>query len=314
MKHLSRSEARRLEVEGGLGNFNTALIPSRTRGGGNGRPDLVNMIRKKKMLTIDLESSDDSTVSGGEDSEDDATPNMMPVAKPSHSRVILEVGQIEKAFEQLCCPQCKGPIEVSLRTVCIASSIGFSCKDDNCGYLFHAEQPAPTTIHDESNDKYERSTDYAINVLYVLGFIAVGDGCTEAARLLGLLGLPNDTTMESRSFTIIEDRLGPLIREICNEILLMNLTEEAKLAMEASETHDEHDFKTWKDSLTDKSIKLSLAKMPKIEASYDMAWQQKGSDHVYNSLSGHGTFIGMHSRKVIALVVKSKTCGICTAF
>jgi hypothetical protein len=65
-----------------------------------------------------------------------------------------------------------------------------------------------------------------VNVLWVLGFITVGNGCTEAARLLGLLGLPNDTTMESRSFTIIEERLGPYIVKLTNAIILENLTEE----------------------------------------------------------------------------------------
>jgi hypothetical protein len=55
------------------------------------------------------------------------------------------------------------------------------------------------------------------------------DGCTEAGRLLGLLGLPNDTTMESRSFTIIEERIGPAIRNITNNILHENLINEVKL-------------------------------------------------------------------------------------
>jgi hypothetical protein len=56
-------------------------------------------------------------------------------------------------------------------------------------------QCAKTTIHDD--DGYERIMDQALNVLYVLGFITMGDGHTEAARLLGFCGLPNDTTMKS---------------------------------------------------------------------------------------------------------------------
>jgi hypothetical protein len=58
---------------------------------------------------------------------------------------------------------------------------------------------APTTLHAANNDNYERTTDYAVNVLYVLGFMSMGDAHTEAGRLLGLLGLPNDTTMERES-------------------------------------------------------------------------------------------------------------------
>ena len=126
--------------------------------------------------------------------------------------------------------------------------------NEDCGYLFYADQPTPTTIHLERNDNFERSTDYAINVLYVLGFIAVGDGCTEAARTLGLLGLPNDTTMESRSFTIIEERLYPLLHEISEEIILQNLIKKAKLSMEASTTQDEHNFNTWKASLQTRQL------------------------------------------------------------
>jgi hypothetical protein len=226
--------------------------------------------------------------------------------------VILEVDHIEKAIAQLGCPKCSGSMKVILRTVCIASSIGFECNDETCGYLFHAAPPAATTIHVERDDNFERSTDYAVNVLYVLGFLAVGDGCTEAARILGLLGLPNDTTMESRSFTIIENRVGPLVQEICDEVVLQNMIDEVKMMMEASDAYDEHNFDLWKRSLEDKSLKLSANRMPKVQASYDMAWQQKGSGHVYNSLSGHGVFIGMHSRKVIALVIKCKTCNVCS--
>jgi hypothetical protein len=69
-----------------------------------------------------------------------------------------------------------------------------------------------------------------VNVLYVLGFMSMGDAHTEAARLLGLLGLPNDTTMESRSFAIIEQRIGPIIRSLCDEIVRDNVIEEAQLS------------------------------------------------------------------------------------
>jgi len=56
--------------------------------------------------------------------------------------------------------------------------------------------------------------------------ICNGDGSTETAKTLGLLGLPNDTTMEGRSFHIIEEQIGPIIRALADEIMLENLTEE----------------------------------------------------------------------------------------
>jgi hypothetical protein len=54
--------------------------------------------------------------------------------------------------------------------------------------------------------------------------------------------------------------------------------------------------------------------MPQIDASYDMAWQQRSSGHVYNSVSGHGTLFGRRTRKIIGLVIKSKLCYFCSTF
>ena len=79
----------------------------------------------------------------------------------------------------------------------------------------------------------KRTTNYAINVLYVLGFMASGDGGTEAERLLGFLGLPNSTTMDSRSFPEIEKRIAPMIVELLEEIIEENLVKEIEMTMRA---------------------------------------------------------------------------------
>jgi predicted RNA-binding Zn-ribbon protein involved in translation (DUF1610 family) len=213
MRPRGAAEAKRLGfVEDDWKLITGSKRKSRTRGGGEGRADDAAFIKRKETLLIDIaDLSDDSTVesvasaSTGEPEKvmDDEEVAKKKAVKPMHSRVILEVAHIENDFAQLGCPNCGQAIKVSLRTVCITSSIGFECLNEDCGYLFHATPLAATTIHLERNDNFERSTDYAVNVLYVLGFIAMGDGCTEAGRLLGLLGLPNDTTMESRSFTFL---------------------------------------------------------------------------------------------------------------
>jgi hypothetical protein len=79
-------------------------------------------------------------------------------------------------------------------------------------------------MHKEQDDNFERTTDYALNVLYVFG-----EGPTEAGRLLGLLGLPtNDTTMESHSFGIVEEKIGPVLRGLCKEIIRENIIEESQ--------------------------------------------------------------------------------------
>jgi hypothetical protein len=315
---LAKGELRRLTATVGEGDWNlttgitTAL--QRTRGGGQGRRSVV-----PEEIFDDTDSSDEEERLNEQENEapmavEEEEEQPAKKKKPANHRVVLEVSQIDNVIGQLACRDCGEAVKVTLRNVCLATSIGIECMNDECGFLYHPQPPAGTTIHLARGDNFERSTDYAMNVLYVLGFISMGDGCTEAARLLGLLGLPNDTTMKSRSFTIIESRIGPIIRQLCDDIIMDNLMEEVKLSMEASETHDEHDYKVWKDSLTDKSIKLSIAKMPKIDGSYDMAWQQKGSGNQYNSQSGHGSLVGRRTRKVIALMVKSKLCNACTSW
>ena len=90
MKPLVRCEERRLAVEESYGNLTTAVTTTRTRGEGHCRPDLINMIKKKKMLLIDLDSSDSdgSDVSGGESSDEETNEELTPpkpVGKPTHS-------------------------------------------------------------------------------------------------------------------------------------------------------------------------------------------------------------------------------------
>jgi hypothetical protein len=73
----------------------------------------------------------------------------------------------------------------------------------------------------------------------------MGDAHSEAGRLLGLCGLLNDTTMKSRSFTMIEERIGPFVRELGDEIITNKiLIEEVRQSMEL-ENNLEY-FPIWK--------------------------------------------------------------------
>jgi hypothetical protein len=73
-------------------------------------------------------------------------------------------------------------------------------------------------------------------MLHVLTFISMGDAHIETARLLGLCGLPNDIVQQSSpapSPAMIEERVGPFIRELANHITKENLIEEVRLSMQA---------------------------------------------------------------------------------
>jgi hypothetical protein len=261
------------------------------------------------------DEEDNSSADDGEDqeNEEDAAgrrkKKRTKPKKPPASRIIVEVAALTDTLEKNSrCVDCGGEVKADLKTTCIATSISLTCKNDACGYIFRSIPPAAVDLGNDDNR--ERSTDYAVNVLYVLGFLSCGDGGSEAAKVLGILGLPNDTTMEKRSFGIIEERISRVIKDNTQKILLDNLMEEVRLSM--NDAFDENDYKLWTSSLTDETVVVT--RHPKLSVSYDMAWQQRNSGHVYASPSGHAFLVGKHCRKPLCLVIKSKLCNYCSTY
>jgi hypothetical protein len=182
------------------------------------------------------------------------------------------------------------------------------CQDEDCGFLYNSPALAAANV-DGKNDDFKRITDYAINVFYVLGFLSSGDGGVEAAHTLGLLGLPNDTSMETGTLPKIERRISPKLQKLSEDILLENLTEEAHLSIT-----DPNDFEQWKQALKDDAMVLGKAKYAKIDFSFDMGWRQRSSGNRYASPSGDALLVGCKTRKPVAMVVKSKVCNFCKAW
>lgn len=166
-------------------------------------------------------------------SEDDARVGSGGV--PSARRILIEKSLIRTMMEDhIFCPTCKDTVVVSFPTVCLASGCRIDCSNPMCGYV-RLENPeaANVPLPDEAGSPFiVRSTDYSTNILFVLSFISSGDGGKEAERLLGLLGLSNATSMEKRSFGIIENRLAPVIQDVADEILMENLHEAVKVSLD----------------------------------------------------------------------------------
>jgi hypothetical protein len=216
-RHGTKKEGNRLGYKEDDWNLVGGRTPPKTRTRGAGK-------RKKPVMSSSSSSSDgeweeEEEEEEEEDADDEAKMSSMKMEKPMHQRVIVEVRHIEQAFEKFArCPVCDKPLVLQLETVCIATGITVHCNNAECDFIsYDAGYCAKTKMH--ASDGYERMTDQALNVLYVLGFISMGDAHTEAARLLGFCGLPNDTTMKSRSFSMIEERVGPSIRLLCEEII-----------------------------------------------------------------------------------------------
>jgi hypothetical protein len=291
---------------------------SRTRGGGNGRPNYN--IRKKQFNEPKSEETysepewkeEDEDEDNEESYDDDdaltsGDESIVESVKPSATRVLFEVDSLVDTLEKHCrCVTCGGPMKSELKSTCLATNIRLTCT--KCGYIHYSHPAASASVGDPDAAPRERTTDYAVNVLYVLGFIAAGDGCTEAGKLLGLQGLPNDTTMESCSFTAIEERISPYIQELTEDILHENLEAEVKATARTPNV-----FALWQQAHKGILV-LDHENYPLIKASYDMAWQQRNSGNRYNSASGHALFVGGTLRQPISLLVKSRHCNVCSTW
>ena len=179
---------------------------------------------------------DDSTALSSLTGDASTSTSSKKCSKPPHTRVIIEVNPVTAMLQKylVSCPKCNGSLLVTFPTTCLASGCRLVCTNEmDCTFVVVAA-PATSAVplaDDAGSELITRNTDYALNILYVIGFIASGDGGTEAARLLGLLGLPNSTTMQSRSFGTIERELSPVIQQYTDEIILENLRNEVALKL-----------------------------------------------------------------------------------
>ena len=252
---------------------------------------------------------EDGTGEDGDTDEEDET-------TPSPPRALLEVNGLEALICRAAkCGECKGPVEVEFPTCCIASYCRLVCANSKCEWQDDSGKPARTDFplpDDAGSVLIERTTDYAVNVLYVLSHLASGDGGREAERHLTFLGLPNSTTMERSSFTAIEERISPSIRELNKNILKENLFMEVEAVMRMDDNNfDETAFEAWKQAINDDSIDMANAILPEVVVAADMGWQKRSSGRRYDSNSGHAILVGKETRLPIALCLKSKICRKC---
>ena len=238
--------------------------------------------------------------------------------KPAHSRVIVDVTPVTTMLETHLrpCPNCGARLKLSFPTVCIASRCAIICPD--CNFRVESLPDAAGLSLPERLDSGRRrpknvertNTNYSANVAFVLSFIASGDGGTEAARVLGLMGLPNSTTMQSRSFGNIESFIGPTVVNFTERIINDNLGREVEAV------YDGRCHPTSGEKLYDLWLQGNLQEehWPRIRAGTDMGWQQKGSGRCYNSKSGHAFFIGDKTRLVVAKELCSRACATCKSW
>lgn len=294
------TEQRKLSpVEAGWKLAGSAKITSRTRGGQAKREDVVVEAPSPPPRTAEDEDNE-PPAPGDEDDIDNSTAVSGLTAtsssqqsgkgiKPPNSRVIVDVEPVTKMLEThlMPCPHCGARLKISFPTVCIASGCLIRCSHCQFDVVSPATK-ATLNLPDRLQSGrrtprgVERNTDFAANIIFVLSFVASGDGGTEAGRTLGLMGLPNSTTMASRSFGNIESAIVATLINFTEKIIHDNLCAEvaAVLGDRVDENGESH-IELWK------SKRLPREFWPKICAGADMGWQQKGSGRMYNRKSGH---------------------------
>jgi len=84
--------------------------------------------------------------------------------KPPVTRAMLEVDSLMKVICELSkCPDCSGPVDVEMKTTCVASHVKAACLNIECGCILHSDPLAHTTTHEKSNHDCNRTTDCAVN-------------------------------------------------------------------------------------------------------------------------------------------------------
>jgi len=246
-------------------------------------------------------------------SSDSEESDLEDKSKSRSVRVLLEINPLIDFVQRNCkCPKCQGVVAVEEVTTTLATSLKLSSLDQNgCGAIDHMTKPTAADVDLGCKDNRERMTDCAVNVLCVIGLLCCDNGGKEASTILGFLGLPTATSMETQSWRIIEDRISPAICSLTQEMLLENLLEEVQKTMDKSEECDNNDFDLWKSSVAGGNVVLSKKQHPKVRASHDMGWQQRGSGSSCSSQSGHALCVGAEKRKPIGFDIKSKLCSVC---
>ena len=268
---------------------------------------------KKRKLFGDSSSEEEEQEepAGVDDPEEELT--VLP-APTSYARVLLEAGPLKEFMEShIRCLKCGSSVSMKYSHLTLATTYAVRCNSGVCSFIAYSGTPQKASIPlPVGSNRIERNTDFAVNILYVLGFLTSGDGGKEASRLLGLLGLPRSTTMEGRSFPTIEHRIGPTLRELTDTLMLQNLEEEVEVTMKKEDNFSQGVFDLWRRSIDDASVDLPVNLYPRVTVSADFAWNTRGGGNAYNSNSGFGFLCGGEQRKTLCSIVKSKYCRLCS--
>lgn len=232
------------------------------------------------------------------------SPDVPKRGPPPPMRATLRLDHVQEVIgEAAVCRKCRRKcLTFGTSSVGIASVPEMHCR--KCETESKTTNLATAELS-EKKSEHKRLVDFAANALFVLGFVTVGDGGREAQRLLGLLDLPNVTTMERTSFAKTEKETAPLVTAIAEEAMFRNLVEEVSLS---EDVPSQFNLQEWREAV--ESGDEGHQSFPQVRASTDMGWQQRKPS--LDSLSGHAFLFGCRTRKPMWWCVKAKYCRVCS--
>ncbi|CAB4000412.1 Hypothetical predicted protein [Paramuricea clavata] len=200
---------------------------------------------------------------------------------PQGSRIV-DINQLRKGLGS--CLFCKeGPLSLSNvqqeKLYGLASKLYIQCQF--CGQTNVVE----TLLAHKSGASGPMA--YDINTKSVLTSLHTGIGET---HLNGILSVTNIPTMTRASFKTREREAGKAVEAVAGHTCVETIEIEKEHAIKIGETPDENNL------------------VP-ISCSYDMGWQKRGKG--FNSNTGQGAVMGLHTGKIMDYTTKTKTCRIC---
>ena len=209
---------------------------------------------------------------------------------------------IDLIADNCVCRHCGGRLELKFKSIGLATTQLLSCS--GCKLMCASDIERTTLLR----GKHPRTSDFSVKCQCVAACVASGDGGSEAARMLGLLDLPNCPVMEKFAFPKVEFTVSGNLQEASKDALVDNLREEVRLAVldEPDANHGDwlHATETW--------IDLEPHLHARMKGGADTAWQKRSSGRRHDSPSGHEFVIGARTRKPMSMCMKSKFCRMCS--
>ena len=153
-----------------------------------------------------------------------------------------------------------------------------------------------------------------INVKAVLASYYIGSSGLDVGSVANFLGVPGGKYWE-REYSRKSPHAANKIIELVDTIVYDSMVVEISLRIREMMKNIISDIEIEKNIEYFKQGEYS--KMHKdlhhigISVSYDMGWQKRATGRIYDSLSGHGFFVGCLSKNVVQYGLLKKKCSIC---